>query len=85
MPFWDWCIDSDDEQIEEIFVEYAPIVKFVPKEYNLHNKGLVPITSSSKENNIPLRKITPPLLPQNKMSQPKGKSMENMIRLFQPT
>jgi hypothetical protein len=61
MPLWDWCIDSYDEKIEEVFVEYTPIVKFVPKEYKLHRKGQIPIISCSKIGNIPLREITPPL------------------------
>jgi hypothetical protein len=61
MFLWDWCIDSDDEKIEEIFVENTPVVKVVPRDYNLHNKGPVPNTSSSQDANVPLRKITPPI------------------------
>jgi hypothetical protein len=61
MSFWDWCIDSDDEKIEEIFVEYTLIVKVVPRDYNLCNKGPTSPISSSKDANIPLRKITPSL------------------------
>jgi hypothetical protein len=61
MPFWDWCVDLDDEQIEEILVGDTQVVKVIfPKGYNLCNKGPLSNSLSSKEDKIPLRKITPP-------------------------
>jgi hypothetical protein len=36
MFLWDWCIDSDDEHIEEVFIGDTPVVKFSPRDYNLH-------------------------------------------------
>jgi hypothetical protein len=61
MPFWDWCVESDDEQIEEILTGDTQVVKVIaPKGYNLCNKGPPSDPPSSKEENIPLRKITPP-------------------------
>jgi hypothetical protein len=64
MPFWDWCPKSDDEQIEEVFIEDTPVIKVVAqRNYNLCNKGPVLDTPSPKEEQIPLRKITPPPAP----------------------
>jgi hypothetical protein len=54
-----WCIDSNNEKIEEIFVENTSVVMSSPRDYNLCNKGLVPNSSSSQEGNIPLKNITP--------------------------
>jgi hypothetical protein len=40
MSLWDWCIDSDDEQIEEVLIGDTPIIKASPRDYNLHKKVL---------------------------------------------
>jgi hypothetical protein len=61
MFLWDWCIDSDDEQIEEVFIGDTPVIKVAPKEYNLCNKGVVPNTYSSPRTNTALNKIIPPI------------------------
>jgi hypothetical protein len=42
-------------------LEDALVAKAAPRNYILHSKGPNPIIPSSKYNNIPLRKITPPL------------------------
>jgi len=67
--------ESDDENIEEILVGDMQVVKVVaPKGYKLRRKCLVPNTPSSKEDNIPLRKITPPLVLPKKNCATPGKT-----------
>jgi hypothetical protein len=60
MSLWDWCIDSDDEKIEEVFIGDTPVIKYSPRDYNLHNKGVVPNTSSSPKP-TPLSGKSPPI------------------------
>jgi hypothetical protein len=75
MPFWDWCPESDDEQIEEVFIEDTPVIKVVSqRNYNLCNKGPIPNDTSSKEDKIPLRKITPPPAPPKPNDTTQGKT-----------
>jgi hypothetical protein len=80
---WDWCIDSDDEKIEEFFVENTPAVKVVPRYYNLHSKGPVPNIFSSQDTSVPLGKIAPPITtPKPSIStQTKGKNKFDMVIL----
>jgi hypothetical protein len=35
MFLWDWCIDSDDEKIEEFFMGDTPVIKVSPRDYKL--------------------------------------------------
>jgi len=61
MPFWDWCVGFDDEQIEEILGGDTQVVKVAtPKGFNLHNKGPPSDIPSPKEESMPIKKITPP-------------------------
>jgi hypothetical protein len=60
MFLWDWCLDSDDEKVEEIFVGDTQIMKVSPKDYNLHNKGVVSNTPLPYKTSPSPRKISPP-------------------------
>jgi hypothetical protein len=83
MPFWDWCVESDDEQIEEILVRDTQVVKVAtPKGYNLRNKGPLSNPPSSKEDNIPLRKITPPLVLPKQSNTVQKKLIIKLARLL---
>jgi len=64
MPFWDWCVESDDEKIEEILVGDSKVVKgTASKGYNFRNKVTPSKNVSPKGENMPLMKITPPHYP----------------------
>jgi len=80
MPFWDWCLESEDEKIEEIFVEDIPVIKVVAqKNYNLRNKG--PILD--KDDKIPLRKITPPPAAPKSNEPPASKASGKTNKILQ--
>jgi len=72
MFFWDWCLDSDNEQIEEISIGDTQIPKGDPKDYNLCNKGVVDNMPLSSKIFPSPRKISPPMTAQkpNNPSQP---------------
>jgi hypothetical protein len=60
MSLGDWCVDSEDKQIEEVLIGYTLVIKSSPKDYNLCNKGAIPSNSSySPKTNASLGKIIP--------------------------
>jgi hypothetical protein len=55
MPFWDWCVESDDEQIEEILTEIHKLLK------SLAPKGITCTTKVHHLTPHPPKKKTFPL------------------------
>jgi hypothetical protein len=65
MFLWNSCLESDDEQSEEIFVGDTIIIKSDPKYYNLCNKGVITSTPIPSKIIPTPRKINPPTSTQN--------------------
>jgi hypothetical protein len=75
----DWCLESDDEKIEDKFMEDTPIFKDSSENnYNLCNKGPV----FDKDDNITHRKITPPATP--KLNDPPPSKSNGETNKFVP-
>jgi hypothetical protein len=78
--------ESDDEQIEEVFIEDTPVIKVVAHKeiISLRNKGPIPNTLPQFKDQIPLRKITPPPAPPKPNDTSQGK-INNKTRKSSPT
>jgi hypothetical protein len=64
MFLWHWCLDSNNEIVEEIFVGYTQILKVSPRDYNLLNKGAVASTLMASNTIHSPRRIIPSIVSQ---------------------
>jgi hypothetical protein len=77
MFLWDWCLDSDDEQVEDNLCRRYPDPKGAPKDYNLCNKGVVANTPLPSKIVPSPRKISPPTTAQKPNNPAQANSNPN--------
>jgi type IV secretory pathway VirB9-like protein len=60
MFLWDWCLYSDNEKVEEIYVGDTQTMKSTPKYYNLDSKRAMENTPLPSKTTLATRNINPP-------------------------
>jgi hypothetical protein len=75
MPFWTSVQNQMMNRLKKSLSKICQLSRLFPKEIIFYTtKDPIPNATSPKEDKIPLRKITPPILLQNQMTHLKGKS-----------